>query len=99
MYLRRGPGDNARLGACRETGSRLRGRIEKVLGWATVRGFRTGDNPARWKNHLDQVFKKHTPKSHAALPFAEMPAFMGKLRAKDCVKLVSFYQFTILTAS
>jgi hypothetical protein len=39
-----------------ETASRVRGRIEKVLGWATVRGFRSGDNPARWRGHLQELF-------------------------------------------
>jgi integrase len=81
-----------------ETGSRLRGRIEKVLGWATVRGYRDGDNPARWTNHLDQVFAKHKAKSHAALPYAEIPAFMAKLRKRDSVSARAL-EFLILTAA
>ena len=39
-----------------ETASRVRGRIERVLDWSKVRGYRTGENPARWRGHLDQVF-------------------------------------------
>ena len=67
-----------------ETASRLRGRIESVLAWATVRGYRTGDNPARWKNHLDHLLpskgKVREVQHHAALPYTELPAFMAKLR-------------------
>ncbi len=72
-----------------ETASRLRGRIEQVLGWAKVQGYRQGDNPARWKENLDQAlpapskFKKveHFP----ALPYAEVGAFMAELRTREGV--------------
>jgi len=84
-----------------ETASRLRGRIEKVLDWATVRSFRSGDNPARWRGALEVLLparRKVAPvRHHAAMPYADVPAFMGKLRegqnaATDCL------QFMILTA-
>lgn len=84
-----------------ETADRLRGRIEAVLGWATVREFRQGDNPARWKNHLDKMLPapgKVTPTvHHAALPFAEMGAFMAALRKQEGMG-ASALEFTILTA-
>ena len=66
-----------------ETAKRLRGRIESVLAWATVRGYRTGDNPARWKHNLDAVLPKPgriTKTVHLrALPYSEMPDFMQRL--------------------
>jgi integrase len=67
-----------------ETASRLRGRIEAVLDWAKVRGFRTGENPARWKGHLSKLMpprsRVRTVKHHAALPYAELPTFMAELQ-------------------
>lgn len=70
-----------------ETASRLRGRIESVLAWATVRKFRTGDNPAAWRNHLDQLLPKRSKvqrvEHRAALPYADIPAFMKKLRLRQ----------------
>ena len=70
-----------------ETASRVRGRIEAVLGWATVRGYRQGDNPARWRQHLDQALPKRNlvkkTVHHAAMPYAELPAFMAKLREQE----------------
>src|SRR6516225_4146146 len=72
-----------------ETASRVRGRIEKVLGWATVRGFRSGDNPARWRGHLAEIFpavgKIAPAKHHAALPFTDVPALMAELAEADHV--------------
>ncbi len=69
-----------------ETASRVRGRVESILNWATARGFRQGENPARWKGHLDKLLpargKVRTVKHHAALPFDELPSFMTNLR--DC---------------
>ena len=59
-----------------ETAGRLRGRIESILDWARVRGYRTGENPARWKGHLDHLLparnKVRKVAHHAALPYAEM---------------------------
>lgn len=82
-----------------ETAKRLRGRIESVLAWATVRGFRSGDNPARWRNHLDQLLAAPTKiakvEHHAALPYARMYEFMKALRghnstAARAVQLIAF---------
>src|SRR5262249_25162269 len=68
-----------------ETASRVRGRIESILGWATVHHYRTGDNPARWSQHLQhalpQATKNGQQKHHAALPYKDAPAFMAALRA------------------
>src|SRR5262249_9724776 len=72
-----------------ETASRLRGRIERVLDWAKARGFRTGENPARWKGHLDQLLparsKMRNVRHHAALPFGRLPEFMIELRKREGV--------------
>lgn len=72
-----------------ETANRVRGRIESVLDWAQVRGYRTGDNPARWRGHLSEVLplpeKIKTPKHHAAMAFAEVPNFMAELAARQAV--------------
>ncbi len=85
-----------------ETATRLRGRIESVLGWATVRGYRTGDNPARWRGHLDNLLAKPSKvqkvEHHAALPFAEMGAFMARLRNQEGMGALAL-QFAILTAA
>jgi hypothetical protein len=65
------------------TARRVRGRIEDILHWATVLGFRTGENPARWENHLEILLPRpnaRTANHHAALPYADMPAFMTSLR-------------------
>lgn len=66
-----------------ETASRLRGRIENVLDWATVRGFRKGENPARWKGHLDMLLPARSSvqmvEHHAALDYREVGAFMVEL--------------------
>jgi len=67
-----------------ETANRLRGRMEAVLDWATVRGYRNGDNPARWRGHLDKLLPRPNQvarvKHHAALPFTEVGQFMQQLR-------------------
>lgn len=85
-----------------ETASRLRGRIENVLGWATVRGYRSGDNPARWRGHLDKLLpmrsKVQKVKHHAALPYAELPAFVAELRSREGVSARAL-EFVILTAA
>jgi integrase len=83
-----------------ETASRVRGRIEKVLGWATVSKYRSGDNPARWRGHLDNLLpapKKIRPVKHqAALPYDDMPAFVAELRERQGVGALAL-EFTILT--
>ena len=84
-----------------ETASRVRGRVEAVLDWARARHYRTGDNPARWKGHLDHLLPakakvakvRHMP----ALPYAELPAFMGRLADMESVSARAL-EFTILTA-
>ena len=85
-----------------ETAKRLRGRVEKVLDWATAGGHRTGDNPARWRGNLDARLpnpnKVATKGHHSALPIDDMPRFMSHLIEMDgngarCL------EFTILTAT
>jgi integrase len=70
-----------------ETASRVRGRIESILDWATVRGFRRGDNPARWRGHLDQLLpmpaKVKKVEHHTALPFSGMAAFIKTLMKQE----------------
>lgn len=84
-----------------ETASRLRGRIEAVLSWATVQKYRSGENPARWKGHLDQLLPARASvravQHHAALPYAEIGKFMADLRARDAVAARAL-EFLILTA-
>jgi len=68
-----------------ETATRVRGRVEKVLDWCKVQGYRTGDNPAAWRGHLSEALPKPSKvavgKHHAALPWAEIGAFMAELKA------------------
>jgi len=85
-----------------ETAGRVRGRIEVVLDWAKVQGFRTGENPARWRGHMDKLLPSHSRvkkvKHHAALPYADLPAFMVKLRKEEGVAARAL-EFLILTAA
>lgn len=85
-----------------ETASRLRGRIENVLDYAKTRGWRHGENPARWKGHLDHLLPARASlarvEHHAALPWADLPAVMGKL-AKAGGTSALCLRFTILTAA
>ena len=85
-----------------ETASRLRGRIEAVLDWATVRGYRNGDNPARWRGHLDKLLPRPSQvarvKHHPALPDTEVGAFMQQLREDSGVASRAL-ELTILTAA
>jgi len=71
-----------------ETASRVRGRIESVLDWASARGFRDADNPARWKGRLQKLLPRRSKvravKHHAALPYVEISDFMRALRERDC---------------
>ena len=84
-----------------ETASRLRGRIETILDWATVRGFREGQNPARWRGHLDKLLpskaKVRAVTHHAALPYSELPSFMKALAEQSGVGARAL-EFAILTA-
>jgi integrase len=83
-----------------ETASRLRGRIEVILDWAKVRGLRTGENPARWRGHLDHLLPRRSKvrkvEHHAALPYAEIASFMMRLRERDAIAARAL-EFTILT--
>jgi len=85
-----------------ETATRLRARIEAVLDWATVHGYRSGDNPARWRGHLDNLLPRPSKvakvEHHAALPVASMPEFMGQLR-KAAGQGARALEFAILTAA
>lgn len=69
-----------------ETASRLRGRIEKVLDAARAKGFRQGENPARWRGHLDHLLPtppKLARGHHAAMPYEEVAGFIGELRKRE----------------
>ncbi|MCJ8030071.1 integrase arm-type DNA-binding domain-containing protein [Shinella yambaruensis] len=82
-----------------ETASRIRGRIEKVLDFAKTKGWRSGDNPARWNGHLKNALptrKRETVKHHKALPYQEVPAFYQLLSDAMAARAL---QFLILTAS
>lgn len=85
-----------------ETAERVRSRIEKVLAWATVHGYRTGDNPARWSGYLSEIFPKRaavrTVKHHPALPYLELPAFMRLLESTSG-QGAWVLRFLILTAT
>lgn len=84
-----------------ETASRLRGRIERVLDAAKAKGFREGENPARWRGHLDHLLPKRqklTRGHHAALPFADVPAFVADLRERNATAALAL-EFLILTAA
>jgi len=89
-------------GAKPETATRLRGRIESVLDWAKARGYRSGENPARWRGHLDQLlpplFKMRRVKHHAALPYADMAEFMASLHGQEGTAARAL-EFTILTGA
>ena len=81
-----------------ETGSRIRGRVEKVLDWAKVHQFRDGENPARWRGHLEHVFASAKGGNYAAMPFAEVPAFMARLRERESISARAL-ELLILTAA
>lgn len=85
-----------------ETASRLRGRVESVLDWARVHGLREGENPARWRGHLDAILPKPGKiarvEHHRALPWRDIPAFMAELRQREGMGARAL-EFTILTAA
>jgi integrase len=85
-----------------ETANRLRGRIEAVLDWARARGFRDGENPARWKGHLNKLLparaKVQKVKHHPALDYRDIPAFMADLRKRAGTSAIAL-EFLILNAS
>jgi len=91
-----------------ETASRVRGRIENILDWARVREYRQGENPARWRGHLDQLLPQRSKvaraaraakgrgEHHAAMPYDDVPAFMVELRKRNAVSARAL-ELTILT--
>jgi integrase len=85
-----------------ETASRIRGRIERILDWAKVRGYRSGENPARWKGHLDQLLPKKSKvakiQNLAALPYSQIAELMAELQRHDAISAHAL-QFLILTAA
>lgn len=84
-----------------ETAERLRGRIENVLDAAKAKGHRSGENPARWRGHLDQLLPKRQRLSrghHTALAYDAVPEFMENLRGRSAVA-ASALEFVILTAA
>jgi integrase len=84
-----------------ESASRIRGRIESILDWARVRGYRAGENPARWRGHLDHLLparsKVRRIEHHAALPYVVAGGFMEKLRQESSIAARAL-EFLILTA-
>jgi integrase len=85
-----------------ETASRVRGRIESILDWAKASGYRTGENPARWKGHLDHLLAERTKvrmvEHYAAMPYDDLPGFLIELRKKKGIDARAL-EFTILTAA
>jgi integrase len=84
-----------------ETASRVRGRMETILDAAKARGYREGENPARWRGHIAQILparSRLTRGHHKALPYEAIPKFVGKLRKRDAVAALAL-EFTILTAA
>jgi integrase len=85
-----------------ETASRVRGRIEVILDWAKTRGYRQGENPARWRGHLENLFAARstvqTVEHHPALPYPGMAAFWADLSKEEGIAPQAL-RFTILTAA
>lgn len=85
-----------------ETASRVRGRVEAVLSWATARGYRSGPNPAAWRGHLDRLLparaKVATVRHHPAVPVDDVPKLMAALRKNGSSSALAL-QFLVLTAA
>jgi integrase len=85
-----------------KTAERIRGRIERILSWAKVRGYRHGENPALWRGHLDQLLpatrKISHIRHHAALPYQQVGIFLSKLRESQWLA-TSCIEFLVLTAA
>jgi integrase len=84
-----------------ETASRVRGRIEKVLNAAKAKGYREGENPAGWRGHLDHLLPRQSKlerSHHAAMPYEDVAAFIGRLREIGSVAALAL-EFCILTAA
>jgi integrase len=90
------------LGDQAANGSRLRGRLENILDFAKVRGYRSGENPARWRGHLAKLLpacsKIRQVKHHSALPYSELPDFLFALRGQNSIAARAL-EFTILAAA
>jgi integrase len=84
-----------------ETAGRVRQRVESILDFAKVRGYRDGENPARWRGHLDKLLPARSRvrgvEHHAALPYTELPAFLASLRKREAVSARAL-EFLIVTA-
>jgi len=84
------------------TASRIRARIESILDWARVSGFREGENPARWRGHMDHLLprpsKVKAAEHHPSLPYTEINAFMLQLRERKGIAALAL-EFAILTAA
>jgi integrase len=84
-----------------ETASRLRGRIETVLDAAKARGYRHGENPARWRGHIAQILparSRLTRGHHKAMPYDAIPAFLAQLHDRDAMAALAL-EFVVLTAT
>lgn len=84
-----------------ETADRVRGRIERVLDVARVKGLRTGENPARWRGHLALIMPnkgRRTQRHHAAMPYAEVPDFIATMRLRETTG-ARLLELTVLTAA
>jgi integrase len=84
-----------------ETANRVRGRMEKVLDAAKAKGYRSGENPARWRGHLDHLLPKRQKLQrghHPAMPWTEVPAFVKRLREMESTGTLAL-EFLILTAA
>jgi integrase len=84
-----------------ETASRLRGRVERVLNAAKAKGYRSGENPAAWRGHLENLLPKRQKLArghHAAMPYADVPAFVARLRERQATAALML-EFAILTTA
>lgn len=91
-----------------ETASRVQGRVERILDWATVQGYRSGDNPCRWKNFLQEIYPAPEQvklslnggeeRHFASMPYEEIPDFYRELRKRSGVGVLAL-RFTILSAA
>ena len=84
-----------------ETAGRIRGRMETVLDAAKARGLRQGENPARWRGHVEAMLpprKRLSRGHHKAMPYEEVPAFVGQLHDRDATAALAL-EFTLLTAA
>ena len=101
VFTQRDPKGNPFWESKTETASRVRGRIEAILGWATTSGFRSGDNPARWKGNLENLLanisKRSRVKNHPSLPWQQVDAFMSSLDKREGIAARAV-EFAIITA-